>query len=84
MRMIKTVVMLALFAVVGVAVLLGLLWLDDTRETTLPTPTGPFAVGRVTYVWSDPTHSDPRRREPNGSFLPGFGIRSASTTITDG
>jgi dienelactone hydrolase len=59
MRVIKTVVMLALFAVVGVAVLLGLLWLDDTRETTLPTPTGPFAVGRITYVWSDPTHSDP-------------------------
>jgi dienelactone hydrolase len=58
MGVIKTVVMLALFAVVGVAVLLGLLWLDDTRETTLPTPTGPFAVGRITYVWSDPTHSD--------------------------
>ena len=64
MRVIKTVVMLALFVVVGVAVLLGLLWLDDTRETTLPTPTGPFAAGRIRYVWSDPTHSDPLAPQP--------------------
>lgn len=53
MRVIKTMVVVALFAVGGIAVLLGLLWLDHTRETTLPTPTGPFAVGRATYVWSD-------------------------------
>jgi dienelactone hydrolase len=42
-----------LSGVIGIAVLLGLLWLDHTRETTLPIPTGPFAVGRTTYVWSD-------------------------------
>src|SRR3984893_16286869 len=64
MRVIKTVVMLALFVVVGVAVLLGLLWLDDTRETTLPTPTGPFAAGRIKDVWSAPTHSDPLAPQP--------------------
>jgi platelet-activating factor acetylhydrolase isoform II len=63
MRVIKTVikivVVLALLAVVGIVVLLGSMWLDHTRETILPTPTGPFAVGRTTYVWSDAAHSDP-------------------------
>src|ERR1700724_862612 len=64
MRVIKILVGVVVFAVVGVAVLLGLLWLDHTRETTLPTPTGPFAVGRITYVWSDPSHPDPLAPQP--------------------
>jgi hypothetical protein len=63
-RMLQMVAVLALFAVVGIAVLLGLLWLDHNRETTLPTPTGPFAVGRTTYAWSDPAHADPRAPQP--------------------
>jgi len=53
-----------LFAVVGIAVLLGLLWLDHNRETTLPTPTGPFAVGRTTYAWSDAAQADPLAPQP--------------------
>jgi predicted dienelactone hydrolase len=57
-RLLKTLVVVALCAVVGIAVLLGLLWLDHTRETTLPAPTGPFAIGRTTYVWSDAAQSD--------------------------
>ena len=64
MRMIKTLVVLALFAVVGVAVLLGLLWLDHNRETMLPTPTGPFAVGRTTYVWSDAAQAELMAPQP--------------------
>jgi len=32
---------------------------DHTRETILQTPTGPFAVGRTTYFWSDPVRVDP-------------------------
>jgi dienelactone hydrolase len=64
MRVIKTVVAVALFAVVAIAVLLGLMWLDHNRETSLPTPTGPFAVGRTTYVWSDPAHLDPLAPHP--------------------
>src|SRR5882762_1374929 len=59
MRIIKILVAIVLLAVVGIAVLLGFMWLDHTQETTLPTPTGPFAVGRTQYVWSDTTHSDP-------------------------
>jgi len=63
MRVIKIMVGVALFAFVGVAVLLGLLWLDHTRETTLPSPTGPFAVGRTTYVWSDAAQAEPMAPE---------------------
>jgi dienelactone hydrolase len=64
MRAIKIVVGVALFAVVAIAFLLGLMWLDHNRETTLPTPTGPFAVGRTTYVWSDPAHLDRTAPQP--------------------
>jgi dienelactone hydrolase len=64
MRAIKIVAVMALFAVVAIAFLLGLMWLDHNRETALPTPTGPFAVGRTTYVWSDPAHLDPTAPQP--------------------
>jgi dienelactone hydrolase len=53
-----------LFAIVGIAVLLGLLWLDHNRQTMLPTPTGPFAVGRTTCAWSDAAHTDPLAPQP--------------------
>jgi dienelactone hydrolase len=39
--------------ILGITVLLGLLLLDHNQDTTLPTPTGPFAVGRTTCVWND-------------------------------
>jgi len=42
--------------IASIALLFCALWLDHTRETTLPTPTGPFAVGRTSMVWTDPTH----------------------------
>src|SRR6266446_1068094 len=64
MRVIKTLVGAALFAIVAIAVLLGLMWLDHNRETTSPSPTGPFAVGRTTYVWSDRIHLDPMASQP--------------------
>jgi dienelactone hydrolase len=64
MRIIKTLVAIVLFATTGIAVLLGLLWLDHNRETGLPTPTGPFAVGRTTYAWSDPAQADPLAPQP--------------------
>src|ERR1700730_13620635 len=64
MRAIKIGVVVALFAVVAIAVLLGLMWLDHNRETTRPTPTGPVAVGRTTSAWSDPAHLDPMAPQP--------------------
>jgi predicted dienelactone hydrolase len=54
---------LILLAVIGFAVLLGSIWLDHTRKTTLFVPTGPFAVGRTIDVWRDEEHSDGTRRE---------------------
>ncbi len=65
MRVIKIMAMLFLLAVVGIAVLLGSIWLDHTRETTLPTPTGPFAVGRTTYVWSDAAQPELMAPQPD-------------------
>src|ERR1700687_6243702 len=44
---------LAMLGVLGVATLLGSLWLEHRSEITLPTPTGPFAVGRALYDWVD-------------------------------
>ena len=64
MRVIKTLIGVALFGGVGIAVLLGVLWLDHTRETTLPTPSGPFAVGRTTYVWSDAAQAELMAPQP--------------------
>lgn len=56
--LIRAVAGVAMFGVVGIVVLLGLLLLDHERETTLPMQTGSFAVGRTAYVWSDPAHRD--------------------------
>ncbi|GAC1466242.1 MAG: alpha/beta hydrolase [Isosphaeraceae bacterium] len=58
-RMVQGLALLAILGVLGLAVLLGLLRLDHNRKTTLPTPTGPFAVGRTTDTWSDASQEDP-------------------------
>jgi hypothetical protein len=55
--------MVAMLCVVGITVLLGLLLLDHNRDTTLPTPSGPFGVGRTTYVWKD-AQADPMAPPP--------------------
>ena len=60
MSAIGTIAKLAL--PVGIPVLLALLWLDHARETTLPTPTGPFSVGRITDVWTDELQPGPQRK----------------------
>src|ERR1700678_1772150 len=54
----KIIRILVLLAVFAIPVLLGLTWLDHFRETTLPQPTGPYAIGRVTYDWKDPRHTE--------------------------
>ncbi len=40
-------------AALALAALFGGLWLDHRNETSLPDPTGPFAVGRTIDRWSD-------------------------------
>jgi hypothetical protein len=52
-RVLKAFKVLATLAIAGVAVLFASLWLERRVETTLPTPTGAFAVGRVTLAWVD-------------------------------
>jgi predicted dienelactone hydrolase len=42
-----------MLGVLGVAALWASLWLEHRTEITLPTPTGPFAVGRALYDWAD-------------------------------
>lgn len=50
---------LAVCAVAGISVLLVSLWLEHRFGLTLPQPTGPLAVGRAVYDWSDPNAADP-------------------------
>lgn len=52
-RIFKGFALLAMFGVLTIAALLVPLWLEHRAEVTLPKPTGPFAVGRVLYDWSD-------------------------------
>jgi pimeloyl-ACP methyl ester carboxylesterase len=52
-RIFKGITALAILGVLGIAVLLGSLWMERRTEMTLPTPTGPFAVGRAIYDWTD-------------------------------
>jgi predicted dienelactone hydrolase len=57
-RLIKGFAALAVFAVVGLTMLLALLWWEHKTEITLPAPTGHFAVGRTTYAWVNNAQTD--------------------------
>lgn len=70
-RIIKGFAVLAVFGVLGVGVLLGLLWLEHKTEITLPTPTGPFTVGRTTYAWLDDADTDELAPLPETKRLKG-------------
>jgi pimeloyl-ACP methyl ester carboxylesterase len=52
-RVLKGFAVLAVLGVLGIAALVGFLWLENRSEVTLPTPTGSFAVGRAIYDWTD-------------------------------
>jgi dienelactone hydrolase len=51
--LIKGAAAFVMLFVLGIVILMGALLLDHNRDTILPTPTGPFAVGRTTFVWTD-------------------------------
>jgi len=57
-RLIKGFAALAIFAVVGLAMLLALLRWEHKTEIALPAPTGHFAVGRTTYAWVNNAQTD--------------------------
>src|SRR5881296_266786 len=52
-RVFKSVALLAILGVLGVAALLAALWLERRTDIALPAPTGPFAVGRAVFDWAD-------------------------------
>ena len=52
-RVFKSVALLAILGVLGVAALLAALWLEHRTDIALPAPTGPFAVGRAVFDWAD-------------------------------
>lgn len=58
-RILRVFAGLAILGVLAVGTLLASLWLEHRTELTLPAPTGPFAVGRAIYDWSDDTTVDP-------------------------
>jgi predicted dienelactone hydrolase len=58
-RAAKAAGVLALIAVAGLAGLLAALWVDHGRSTPLPAPSGPYKVGRTTYIWRDETRVNP-------------------------
>ena len=57
-RLLKGLAGLAALIVLGIGGLLGFLWLEHRREVVLPTPTGPFTVGRAIQHWTDPVATD--------------------------
>src|SRR5262249_51843823 len=52
-RIFRVFAVLAMLGILGVGALLGSLCLEHRTQVTLPTPTGPFAVGRALYDWVD-------------------------------
>ena len=57
-RIFKGLGVVAMSGVLVIAVLMGSLRLEHGIETTLPTPTGRFAVGRAIDAWIDDAASD--------------------------
>src|SRR5205814_9210941 len=57
-RIFKGIAGLALLGVLAVGALLVSLRLENRAEVTLPTLTGPFAVGRAIYDWTDDANLD--------------------------
>jgi dienelactone hydrolase len=63
-RLIQAAAIVGTMGAFGVIALFGLLWLEHKREITLPTPTGPFAVGRTTYTWVNNAERDELTSSP--------------------
>lgn len=58
-RLLRISIALVALGVAGVIALLALLWGSHYADLTLPAPTGPFGVGRMTDAWVDDGHVDP-------------------------
>lgn len=88
-RIFKGFAVLAMLGVLGIAVLLGSLWLERRTEITLPTPTGSIAVGRGIYDWTDDKTLDTLAPVPGTKrellvwiWYPAEAAQSAARTIS--
>lgn len=52
-RVVRGVWGITLAGALALATLIAVMWLDHRAETSLPAPTGPWAVGRSIQVWAD-------------------------------
>ena len=52
-RFFKDFALSVMLFVLAFGTMFGLLWLEHGSDLTLPAPTGPFAVGRAIYDWTD-------------------------------
>ena len=57
-RIFKGFRVLAIVVILGIGALFITLWLEHRTGLTLPTPSGPLAVGRTIYAWADEEHPD--------------------------
>ncbi len=58
-KLLKGVFALAVVALLGLAGMLALLLIEHNTALSLPAPTGPLVVGRVTETWTDTHRADP-------------------------
>jgi hypothetical protein len=70
-RMLKGLAALVILCAVGVTALLCALWIEHKTPISLPTPTGPYAVGRTTTFWTTDT-------EDKSAPTPGTKLQSLS------
>ena len=59
--MAKSAAALIAFGITLVAILLVVMWFEHRAEMTLPKPTGPFAVGRISYAWTNASQKATKR-----------------------
>jgi predicted dienelactone hydrolase len=58
-RFVRLGLWLAALSVLSAFGLFGVLWVQHNHIVTLPTPTGPYGVGRIEYDWVDESRIDP-------------------------
>jgi hypothetical protein len=64
-RFVKVVAAVGAAVLAFVAVLLLVMWREHNTAITLPAPTGPFAVGRATYAWTNMAEADELAPSPD-------------------
>jgi len=64
-RLLRLISRFAIATALALAAFLVSLYIDHGRDVTLPAPSGPHAVGRLTDVWTDRTHPEPFADTPD-------------------